>query len=298
MTSQTLFGLNLKVDACGGSPLDIRCGWALASIVGATGFEAPHPLGVDEVEEWLCEARSLGFTSGMSHECAPLLFQGTPLEDAWYEGVASAWPEEKRRWHVVHVLSGGQRPLWVRARAGSGLDVVRSEDREDSGSGEYRFQDRQALLEWFLSRNYVVPSAFLEALESGLGTPREWKPDIADLGNVRQRSFRVYWRLSWENAEIENWETFDNLTEAGEFLGETGVYMALPGNYGAIYLGSMRLHSTRFESDGVDRGDSQINPRAESIDHALYRCIVDAEAAATPVCAHVVDTSQAEPLPH
>jgi hypothetical protein len=83
--SQTLFGLHLKVSNCKGSPLDIRCGWALAKILGVDDFDDANPLGIDSVFGWLEEAEALGYRDGLKGD-VPLLFVGTPLEIHWKSG--------------------------------------------------------------------------------------------------------------------------------------------------------------------------------------------------------------------
>lgn len=85
MTSHSVFGLNLKVSQCNGAPLDIRCGWSLATVLGVNDHSDTTSIGVDATHWWLSEAETLGYRDGLT-ETVPLHFVGTPLEGAWESG--------------------------------------------------------------------------------------------------------------------------------------------------------------------------------------------------------------------
>ena len=137
------------------------------------------------------------------------------------------------------------------------------------------------MLRWLCTEGCVLPASCVSVLESeGIGAPREWHVTVDDIVAMHERAFAVNWNLSWESPDITNWDTFDTLSEAYEFLGETGAMQTLPGNSGLIVLGSVRLYSTHFTSSGFDRGDSHIDPTMRYVRHDLFTKLMALEAVA------------------
>lgn len=146
---------------------------------------------------------------------------------------------------------------------------------------------REGLLQR-LEANYVVPAAFTDAVRSGsIKGPESqvWSFGIDDIERVRTATkmpFVAAYSISYEDAGSEHEEFFPWLSDARERLSDEGALEAVPGNAALIRLGSQRLYSSTFESDGFDRGDSHISPRTTSKRDSLYRQIIAQEREILP----------------
>ncbi|MGF6440431.1 hypothetical protein [Paraburkholderia youngii] len=85
----SIHGLNLLAWRAR-EPLEIRCGWSLAIVIGrTTAFVGPHRspghVPVDAVCDWEAAAFDLGLESEDDAEL-PLAFVGTTLSEAWQKG--------------------------------------------------------------------------------------------------------------------------------------------------------------------------------------------------------------------
>jgi hypothetical protein len=196
--------------------------------------------------------------------------------------------------HLVPALSGSDSPFYI-ARTGQDTEIVVFHDEyacdvNDDLTVTRYFADGQAAITWLKRSAYVVPSAALRALRANaLAGPRAWPVLLDDILRIRRKSFTSRWSLSYENDDFGNSESFSSLSEAYDCLGDVGALMAVPGNSGSITIGSVRIFSTYFKSNGIDRGDSHIDPSTCSIGSDLFEGIVRFErwkaSGATPALA-------------
>lgn len=179
--------------------------------------------------------------------------------------------------HVVAALSRSETPLYA-AQLPSGAVLIfcdENSDRfDDYISCEHLFDNGRSAASWLKANDLAVPAAFTRALRANsLGDHQFWPAGLDDILGLRRKSFRAWWSLSYETHDFGNDASFDTLEEAYSCLVEVGAMMAIPGNCGSISIGSVKLYSTHFESDGIDRGDSHVNPTMRSVRSDLFEQI-------------------------
>jgi len=84
MQSTVIQGINVRASNCS-TPLDIRCGYALARIFLKAGCSSSNVIGLDEADEWEMAAEVLGYHA-KADEDVPVQFLGTPLATLWANG--------------------------------------------------------------------------------------------------------------------------------------------------------------------------------------------------------------------
>ncbi|WP_156903402.1 MULTISPECIES: hypothetical protein [Burkholderia] len=179
--------------------------------------------------------------------------------------------------HVVAALSRSETPLYA-AQLPSGAVLIfcdeYSDRFDDYISSEHLFDDGRSAASWLKANGLAVPAAFKRALRANrLGDQQFWPAALDDILGLRCKTFRAWWSLSYETHDFGNHASFDTLEAAYSCLGEVGAMMAIPGNCGSISIGSVKLYSTHFESAGIDRGDSHVNPTMRSVRSDLFEQI-------------------------
>ncbi|MFP3637555.1 hypothetical protein [Paraburkholderia sp. SIMBA_054] len=134
--ASTFHGLRLDAFPFCESPLDIRCGFALASLLGVEDFESFNSVGIDPISHWEHAAEQLGYQADAG-EALPPLFVGTSLADRWecgrrdrdltdfhesQEGTQEEWDalsaeEQSAEWDEFHELCAagvGERSYYYR----------------------------------------------------------------------------------------------------------------------------------------------------------------------------------------
>jgi hypothetical protein len=180
--------------------------------------------------------------------------------------------------HAVPALSGSDSPFYIaQTNVGEEVVVFHEECADDLCCDDLvvrYFRDGKAAVAWFKRSNYMIPSAALRALRTNdLSAPRLWPVLLDDVLRIRRKSFTASWSLSYESDDTGHSGSFTSLQEAYSCLGEEGALMAIPGNSGSIRIGSIRLFSTYFKSNGIDRGDSHVDPTMCSIRTDLFEGI-------------------------
>lgn len=179
--------------------------------------------------------------------------------------------------HVIAALSRSETPLYAAQLPSGAVLIFRDEYSyrfDEYISSEHLFDDGRSAASWLKANDLAVPAAFMRALRANnLGDHQFWPAGLDDILGLRRKSFRAWWSLSYETHDLGNDASFDTLEEAYACLGEVGVMMAIPGNCGSISIGSVKLYSTRFESDGIDSGDSHVNPTTRSVRSDLFEQI-------------------------
>lgn len=191
--------------------------------------------------------------------------------------------------HTVHVLHGHSRPvLFEMHDDGSFTATFDYYDRNgDLSDEQIHFQEPGELHKWMDGKGIEFPSDFLRNLNQHylknpelppMPSPTTWHATVDDVLSLTLRQFDVYWHLSYESADdSDNVDSFETLTEAMAFLGETGALAAIPGNGASIMIGSITLYDSHFTSRGIDRGDSHVNPGMKERTCDLYNQILAIE---------------------
>ncbi|HEX7648339.1 MAG TPA: hypothetical protein VF450_13105 [Noviherbaspirillum sp.] len=185
------------------------------------------------------------------------------------------------KFHTVHVVSGSSYPVHFCMNADGSFKIIVEEENDWDGNNfvDFDFTSPSELQVDLDKLAFVLPRNFMDSLAKhyadgsshrAMPAPMTWPVTIEDVIQLQQRWYVVSWSLSYESADTDNSDSFESLTEAIEFLRETGAMMALPGNSGSIAIGSYPLYGTHFTSKGIDRGDSHINPTMKATVGALY----------------------------
>lgn len=195
---------------------------------------------------------------------------------------------DKNEQHTVHVLKGHSRPvLFEMNDDGSFTMTFDWYEWWDISSEQIHFPDPSELHQWMDTKGIEFPATFLDNLYQHylknpqlppMPSPTTWHASIDDLLSLTQRQFDVYWRLSYESPDDNrNVESFDTLSEAMGFLGQTGALATIPGNGASVMIGSITLYNTHFTSRGIDRGDCHVNPSMEEHTCDLFNQLLAVE---------------------
>ncbi|MEG1348052.1 MAG: hypothetical protein RSD49_08340 [Hafnia sp.] len=133
--------------------------------------------------------------------------------------------------------------------------------------------------QFILDSRIILPVGFWAGLDSGvLPESGAYEPVLADIVCLKGTPFEAHWTLSYESADdIGHYRVVSTLSEAMEVLAKAGAMKAVPGNFGSISVGSLELFHTNFRSDGIDNGDSHINPGVDHVKTNLFTEIIDYE---------------------
>lgn len=152
---------------------------------------------------------------------------------------------------------------------------------------EFKFEEPGALRRRLDLSSVCLASSFLSDLERhyrgeqdlcAAADPHIWRLSVDDVLRLAEPCFRVTWSLSDDPPESSNSDQCRTLTEAWDVLGDSGALMTLPGNSGPIRIGSVTWYATWFTSEGIDQGDSHIDPDMAKRADGLFKQILAAEA--------------------
>jgi hypothetical protein len=197
--------------------------------------------------------------------------------------------------HRVHILRGSDKPIYMVSNNDGSIEIkpTRYDDEskelwqkcEEYIDGGISLESGASLEQWLARNEFVLPSQYLNDLSAGtLSSDITYFPSFDDITKYRQRRFEngqgcfdIQWSLSHESADSSNYASFDTLSEARSCLGRTGALQAIAGNYGKISIGSFTLYNSHFTSQGMDRGDSAINPSTKQTYPAVYSELLEFE---------------------
>lgn len=141
--------------------------------------------------------------------------------------------------------------------------------RDEWGDYEYdeyyitaKCKNSEQFLDFLSDARITLPKGFLESIDNlEFSGCTSYAPTLEDITGLDGEPFKAYWSLSYESADDEsNESTFESLTEAYEHIGMEGALASTPGNSASIYVGNIKVFDTHVKCDGIDMGDSPINP--------------------------------------
>lgn len=234
---------------------------------------------MEEFEKMMRDLNALDLKEGEDDEdedCYPYEYES----EGWFN---DSYVSGDKCWKL-HDLSGGYDTVFLTLDA-KGAPALHLQPHSNSWDDEAayiskKFNSGSELRAYANGKGCIFPEKLFEDLNSGvMSIGRVYNPSLLDIVQIEGEKYRSSWSFGWESPDAPyNTYYSETLADACSKISVSGAGRIEPGNSGFISVGTYTLTRSHFESDGLDRGDSHVNPSVRTQSERLFEELLAYEA--------------------